>query len=108
MATEKQIEANRKNAKHSTGPKTPEGKRVCRGNAVKHGLAGDGVVLPPALEAEARRLEEGFAADLRPAGELERALVRQMARACARMDASAEAESARINERRRDAVRDWD
>lgn len=39
MATEKQIAANRANAKRSTGPKTPSGKRRSSGNALKHGLS---------------------------------------------------------------------
>ena len=52
MTSLRQIEANQRNAKLSTGPRTEEGKRASRRNAVKHGLAGAGVVLPQA-EAEA-------------------------------------------------------
>ena len=37
MATERQIEANRKNALKSTGPKTEEGKRRASMNAIKNG-----------------------------------------------------------------------
>jgi hypothetical protein len=37
-ATPAQIEANRKNALLSTGPKTPEGKARSRANSLKHGL----------------------------------------------------------------------
>jgi hypothetical protein len=38
MSSQKQIEANRANAKKSTGPKTADGKSRSRGNALKHGL----------------------------------------------------------------------
>lgn len=39
MATQKQIEANRRNAQKSTGPKTHAGRSRSRLNALKHGLA---------------------------------------------------------------------
>jgi hypothetical protein len=39
MATEKQIAANRANAKRSTGPKTAAGKLKSSRNAVRHGLS---------------------------------------------------------------------
>jgi hypothetical protein len=55
MTTERQVEANRKNAERSTGPRTEEGKARSRGNALKHGLAGSGVVLS---EATAAAIEE--------------------------------------------------
>ena len=38
MATEKQIAANRANAKRSTGPKSASGKMVSSRNAYRHGL----------------------------------------------------------------------
>ena len=40
MATEKQIAANRANAKLSTGPKTTVGKMKSSRNAFRHGLSG--------------------------------------------------------------------
>ena len=40
MATERQIAANRANAKRSTGPKTTAGKQKSSGNAYRHGLSG--------------------------------------------------------------------
>ena len=59
MASLRQITSNRRNALKSTGPNTPEGKAVARANALKHGLAGDGVVLPDEeAGVVARRLEE--------------------------------------------------
>jgi hypothetical protein len=39
MATAKQIEANRRNAKRSTGPRTPAGKVTSCRNALRHGLS---------------------------------------------------------------------
>ena len=46
--TEKQLEANRENAKHSTGPKTEEGKAKSAANSQKHCLTGG----PVCLESE--------------------------------------------------------
>lgn len=39
MATEKQIKANRENAKRSTGPKTLAGRLKSSRNALRHGLS---------------------------------------------------------------------
>ena len=40
------VAANLANAAKSTGPRTAEGKARSRANAVKHGLAGEGICLP--------------------------------------------------------------
>jgi hypothetical protein len=39
MATRKQIEANRANSKHSSGPKTKNGRLNSSRNALRHGLS---------------------------------------------------------------------
>ncbi|MDB4285531.1 hypothetical protein N9903_01340 [bacterium] len=72
MTTTKQKEANRKNAKKSTGPRTPTGKAIASKNALKHGLLSEKVLLPcdedgKELEAFAARIRGA----LRPVGELE-------------------------------------
>ena len=56
MATIKQIEANRRNAQQSTGPKTPEGKAAVRLNALRHGLRARTVVLPGEQPEEFQQL----------------------------------------------------
>jgi hypothetical protein len=38
MTSQRRIEANRRNAQFSTGPRTPEGKARCSQNSRKHGL----------------------------------------------------------------------
>ena len=38
--SEKQLEANRRNAQRSTGPRTGEGKKVSALNARRHNLTG--------------------------------------------------------------------
>ena len=68
MATIKQVNANRQNAKKSTGPRTPEGKRRVSQNAIKHGLSASEVVLPGEDAAEFERMRDGFVETLEPAG----------------------------------------
>ena len=46
MASTAQIYANRENSKHSTGPRTPEGKAASSTNATSHGLNAADPVLP--------------------------------------------------------------
>ena len=61
MATDRQVEANRRNSAKSCGPKSNEGKARSRGNATKHGLAGvlAEVEAKFSPEFEARRVEWG-------------------------------------------------
>src|ERR1700738_2203561 len=44
MTSYRQIEANRRNALKSTGPKTEAGKQASRCNAVRHGLTAETVI----------------------------------------------------------------
>jgi len=60
MATEKQIEANRRNAQRSTGPKTAEGKSSSSRNNLRHGLTGHISLLP----TEDREAHDAFCNEL--------------------------------------------
>ena len=72
MMSEQKKLANRRNARRSTGPRTPEGKRAAAQNATRHGLLAREVLLPGEdAEAFAAGREE-LLADLHPVGALER------------------------------------
>ncbi len=79
MTTEAQIEANRRNSQHSTGPRTEAGKEASRRNALRHGLAARTLVVAPGEDAADFA---AFAADLRqdlaPGGAFEEALVQRI------------------------------
>ncbi len=75
MTSDKQAQANRRNALKSTGPKTPEGKAAVRHNATKHGLLSKDIILPGEDEAALRELGELLRDELQPVGELESLLV---------------------------------
>ena len=93
------LAANRRNALKSTGPRTPEGKAISRGNSYKHGLTGEGVVL---TDEDAAAVEERFAAfeaDLRPANGVASAITRRAAILSVRMERCVREEAANISER---------
>lgn len=71
MSTQKQIRANRSNARKSTGPKTPEGKAKVSKNALKHGLTSECVLIPGEDPQELEAFREALLADLAPEGALE-------------------------------------
>ena len=70
---------NRRNATHSTGPVTPEGKRRASLNALRHALTGQTVVLPADDLAAYQRSCAEFHAELKPNGLLETKLVQAIA-----------------------------
>jgi hypothetical protein len=78
MATEKQILANRRNARSSTGPRTVAGKARSRMNARCHGLASllEGALPETCLDVEALsdRLSQIETERLRLYQEIERGL----------------------------------
>src|ERR1051326_7456602 len=105
MSSDKRIAANRENAQRSTGPKTTEGKQKSRQNSLKHGLTGEGHVLPDDLAADVAAKEEEFAACAQPESAIERMLIRRMAVAGVRMERVELAESARRTARRQRAAK---
>ena len=96
MASEKQVKANRENAKRSTGPRTPEGKAVARFNGLRHGLCSKVPVLPGEDAEERRRRLEAWLVELGAETEPERCLVESAVDASWRMDRSRLSETAAL------------
>ena len=74
MTTRKQAEANRRNAEKSTGPRSVEGKRRARMNALKGGLSSTVCVqllLPTEAPEVYEAYRDAFLAALKPLGTLE-------------------------------------
>jgi len=79
MASEKQIAANRLNAKKSTGPRTPEGKAATGQNAFVHGLRCRQILIPGEDPAQYEGLAADLNAEWQPTSPTEAALVEQIA-----------------------------
>src|SRR3954465_5627611 len=79
MTSFKQVEANRRNARHSTGPITPEGKQRSRGNAVRHGLTAETVIGALEDAEDYRAFEAAVTADYDAQSAVERELVLRLA-----------------------------
>ena len=79
----RKIEANRKNAAKSTGPRTAKGKTKSRWNAQKHGLLSRRVVIEDGVGKESREefshLLQSLREDRQPVGTLEEMLVEKIA-----------------------------
>jgi hypothetical protein len=88
MASKRQIEANRQNARGSTGPRSSAGKRLASRNAIRHGLTVrlSGPAFERAAESLARKL----------AGNTDDALTLELARTAA----EAELELTRVRQTR--------
>src|SRR5262249_55338536 len=79
MSSYRQIEANRRNALRSTGPRTEQGKRRSRQNAVRHGLTAETVVLALEDVEDYQAFEAAVIADYDARTAVERELALRLA-----------------------------
>ncbi|MBA7494860.1 hypothetical protein ES702_05438 [subsurface metagenome] len=77
MTSEKQLKANRQNAKLG-GVKTEEGKAISKYNALKHGLLSEKVLIGKESKRELEELDKKVREDLKPRSEIEMLLVDRM------------------------------
>ena len=79
MTSLKQIEANRRNAEDSTGPRSKAGKQRSSRNAIRHGLTAETVIEPLEDAEDYSAFEEAIAASFDPETAVERELILRLA-----------------------------
>jgi hypothetical protein len=79
MTSYRQLEANRRNAFKSTGPKTEAGKQASRRNAVRHGLTAETVISALEDAKDYMAFEVAITADYDAQSAVERELVLRLA-----------------------------
>jgi hypothetical protein len=79
MTSYRQIEANRRNALKSTGPKSEEGKQTSRCNALRHGLTAETVIGSLEDAEDYKAFEAAITADYDAVSAVERELVLRLA-----------------------------
>src|SRR5262249_25327589 len=97
MATEKQIAANRQNAKNSTGPRTEAGKRRSRRNAIRHGLTAETVIEVHEDATAYRALQRAINSDYRPQTNFESELIARLVSLLWRLRRAVAIESGLLN-----------
>ncbi len=103
-----QLESNQKNALMSTGPKSPEGKARSAANSYKHGLTGEGVVLPHEDAEQFDALRVTLEAEMRPKNTLARECLVRLALLMLKMTRGALHEAKALDFRVRHAEAEFD
>jgi hypothetical protein len=97
MASQAQIDANRRNAQKSTGPATERGKSTAKWNALKHGMASAASVLPHEDAQEYAELRRSLRDEHRPGSGVEITLLNTIADAYWRLLRARRAETEFLN-----------
>ena len=108
MSTDRQIEANRENARKSTGPATEAGKAASRRNAIKHGLTGESADVGTPMRELFEDRRDAWARELRPQTEGARSALDRAVAASIRIEQSEIALNALTVEQMAQARLTWD
>ena len=98
MSSEKQIAANRANARRSTGPNTNDGKSRSRMNAWKHGLRAEKVVIAGEDAEDLQAIQRALWEEHQPEPGMESLLVERLAHYAWRMRRAVVFEAALLGE----------
>ncbi len=111
MVSNKQLEANRRNAELSTGPVTDEGKAIVSKNRVSHGVLSRDVVLPGMEQFENvedfKQLKESLEEYWNPEGVMEESLCEDLAIQWWRMRRLYRHESGSLKEQHENIKKFW-
>jgi hypothetical protein len=106
MASPAQLTANRENAKHSSGPRTTEGRNRSSQNALRFGLFSTKNCVQPHETEEYEALSIALWDDLRPQTPLQELFAAELIRATWRLRRCAEVEATLANETTSDPMLD--
>jgi len=107
MASKAQIEANRRNAQRSSGPKTEAGRAVASRNSLKHGLSAHQVIVFDEAETDFDKFHDEMVQALAPADAVEEALAERIILCSWRLRRAERAEAARLNSEAAERARDY-
>src|SRR5713101_31121 len=79
MTSRRQLEANRRNARKSTGPRTENGKHASRRNALRHGFTAETVLEPLEDLEDYRTFEAAIVSEYLPRTPAEQELAHRLA-----------------------------
>jgi hypothetical protein len=96
--SQRRLDANRRNAARSTGPRTERGRRISSRNALKHGMASRQDVVPGEDARELDQRLDSWLATLLPKNPVERRLVEVAVKATWRVDRVMRVQAERAHE----------
>jgi hypothetical protein len=108
MTSQARIISNQKNAKRSSGPKTPEGKERSKMNALKHGLRAETILLPTENADEFDDMLAEFMDEWKPPTGTRRQLVRRTVETAWRLNRCVRIEASALCVRAEKTLRAWD
>ena len=97
MISDKQLQANKRNAQKSTGPKTAEGKMISSKNATTHGLLSNHVVIKDEKACEFQEFCNLMTDYFKPVGILEQLLVNRISASFWRLNRAGRIEVEMLN-----------
>ena len=108
MTTPRKIEANRRNAQRSTGPRTEAGRNKVKFNALTHGLTAETVVLPHEDAAAYEHRLKTWTRELNPQGDMGRYLAERLVKISWQLDRADLHDRDRLIQRNQQAPADRD